>query len=96
MKDKGIMFDTYDEFEHYIKKYYDNGCFIVECEQLEGLMPPLVEVWLLDVENMRVRIVYDNYSDMSDVTKEHDLGWLSFAEFSTEEFYKFISKITEV
>ena len=94
-EEQGILFNTYEEFEKYMKEYYHSGCFSVSFDVAYGMMM-YKEVWLLDVDTMKVKILYDNYSHLSDVTQEHEYRWMSFSDFVNKEFYKFICKIVEV
>ena len=57
-----------------------------------------VEYWLLDVDNLRIRIVYDNYSAMSDVgnTSESDFSFINFQDLANEEFYACMTSIKEL
>lgn len=92
---QGILFNTYEEFEKHMKENYMSGCFLVDYDIAYGMIV-YKEVWLLDVDTMRVKIVYDNYSHLSDITQENEFHWMSFSDFVDEEFYKLIYQIVEV
>lgn len=94
-EEQGILFNTYEEFEKHMKEYYTSGCFVVSFDMAYGMIM-YKEVWLLDVDTMRVRIVYDNYSHLSDVTQENEFHWMSFSDFAHDEFYKLICAISQV
>ena len=94
-EEQGILFNTYEEFVKHMKEYYHSGCFVVSFDMAYGMIM-YKEVWLLDVDTMKVKIVYDNYSHLSDVTQENEFHWMSFSDFANEEFYKRICKIVEV
>lgn len=85
------MFQNIKEFIAFIITL-DSGLYRVTYEMGE------VEYWLLDVDNLRIRIVYDNYSSMSDVssTMDSDFTFMSFFDFANEEFYACITEIKEL
>jgi hypothetical protein len=91
MKGGAQMFKNFKEFMAYIITL-ESGLYRITYEMGE------VEYWLLDVDNLRIRIVYDNYSPMSDVgsTKESDFTFMTFFDFANEEFYACVTSIEEL
>lgn len=85
------MFPNIKEFIAYIITL-DSGLYRVTYAMGE------VEYWLLDVDNLRIRIVYDNYSSMSDVgnTSESDFSFMNFQDFANDEFYACMTSMTEL
>lgn len=85
------MFKNMKEFIAYIITL-DSGLYRVTYEMGE------VEYWLLDVDNLRIRIVYDNYSSMSDVgsTRENDFSFINFQDLANEEFYACMTSMIEL
>jgi len=86
-----VNFKSMNQFLKYIKTL-DSGIYRVHSFHGE------TEYWLLDVENMRVRIVYDNYSSMNDIanTDVHNFQFIHFKDFANSDFYDNIIEIKEI
>lgn len=85
------MFKTYKKFIDYIKSL-DSGLYRIDYVDGE------TEYWLLDVPNLRVRFIYDNYSMMNSIS-EGKLDYFQFAtfnQFANQDFFKFIQTIKEL
>lgn len=86
-----VNFKSFKQFLKYVKTL-DSGIYRVCSFHGE------VEYWLLDVENMRVRIVYDNYSSMNDIatTNVYNFEFIHFKDFANSDFYDNIEEIKEI